>query len=82
MKCSIEVVNRIKRTEGQIKGILKMIEEERTCSDVTTQLKAIESSIRKAITLLSIENLANKVSDKHNVDIKEFEEEITLILNR
>lgn len=82
MKCSVNVINRIKRTQGQINGVLKMIDEGRGCDDLTVQLKAIESSIRKAITVLTVENLTNKVKEKHDIDIKDFEKEIDLILNR
>ncbi len=82
MKCNVNIINRIKRTQGQINGILKMIDEERNCSDITTQLKAIESSIRKAIVLLSIENLSNNIKEKYNIDLKEFEKELDLIINR
>ncbi len=82
MKCSLTVINRIKRAQGQFNGILNMIDENRGCDDLTTQLKAIESSIRKIIILLSVENLSNNVKEKYNIDIKEFEKEIDLILNR
>lgn len=82
MKCSVNVINRIKRTQGQINGVLNMIDEGRNCDDLTVQLKAIESSIRKAIVLLSIENLSNNVKEKYNIDIKEFEKELDLIINR
>lgn len=82
MKCSINVINRIKRTQGQIHGVLKMIEDEKNCDQLTVQLKAIENSIKKAITLLTIENLANNVKEKYNIDIKEFEKELNLILTR
>lgn len=82
MKCSVNVINRIKRTQGQINGVLKMIEKEKNCDELTVQLKAIENSIKKAITLLTIENLSNNIKEKYNIDIKEFEKELNLILTR
>ena len=33
------ILNRLKRTEGQIRGIQKMIEDEKECMDVITQLQ-------------------------------------------
>ncbi|MDZ4084221.1 MAG: metal-sensitive transcriptional regulator [Bdellovibrionales bacterium] len=37
---------RLAKVEGQIRGVIKMIEEERYCIDIITQLKAIASAIR------------------------------------
>lgn len=38
----------IKTARGQLDGILKMIEEDRYCIDISTQLSAAEAMIRKA----------------------------------
>ena len=35
----------IKRIEGQVKGIAKMIEEERYCIEILNQIKAVKNSI-------------------------------------
>lgn len=40
-------LKRLKRIEGQIRGISKMIEEERDCVDVLTQLRAVHAALRK-----------------------------------
>ena len=82
MVCSPEVINRVKRASGQLIGILKMIEENRDCNELTMQLKAAESSIRRAINLLAVNNLAVKVKESKSVDIFEFEEEIKILINR
>jgi len=82
MKCDIKIINRIKRTKGQINGVLNMIDEQRSCDDLTIQLKAIEKSINKTITLLTIENLKQKALEKYQVDLSELEDELNLILNR
>lgn len=39
---------RLKRAQGQIGGILRMIEEGRDCADVVTQLAAVSSAIDRA----------------------------------
>ncbi len=49
------VVLRLKRIEGQVKGVQKMIEEERPCPDVLTQLMAIRSGIEQ-VGLIVLEN--------------------------
>ncbi len=40
MKCDDKIKNRVKRTRGQIDGILKMMEDERECEEVLNQLSA------------------------------------------
>ncbi|GLB58733.1 metal-sensitive transcriptional regulator [Cytobacillus sp. NCCP-133] len=49
--------NRIKRAEGQLRGILKMMDEEKDCKSVITQLTASRSAIDKAIAVIVSSNL-------------------------
>jgi DNA-binding FrmR family transcriptional regulator len=42
------VVNRIKRAQGQLAGVLKMLEEGRDCTDIVTQLAAASRALDKA----------------------------------
>lgn len=41
-----EQVARLKKIEGQIRGIQRMIEEERYCIDILNQLQAIEAAVK------------------------------------
>ena len=43
-----DIINRLKRAEGHIKSIIKMLEENRGCLDVAQQLHAVEKSITNA----------------------------------
>ena len=51
-----QLTNRLNRIEGQIRGIKKMIEEDRYCNDVLIQLAAVESSVK---------SLSNQVLETH-----------------
>ena len=42
------VTNRLKRAQGQLAGVLRMLEEERDCADVVTQLAAVSRALDKA----------------------------------
>jgi len=44
----VEVVGRLKRVQGQIGGIIRMIEDGRDCSDVVTQLAAAARALDRA----------------------------------
>jgi len=59
VSCDKAILNRLKRTEGQLRGIQKMIEEEKECVDVITQLSAVRSSVDHIMGLIVAENLKN-----------------------
>ena len=42
------VLNRLRRAQGQISGVIKMIEEGRDCEDVVTQLAAVSKALDRA----------------------------------
>ncbi len=43
-----KVLNRLRRAEGQIAGVIRMIENGRDCKDVVTQLAAVSRALDKA----------------------------------
>lgn len=46
---------RLRRVEGQVRGIARMIEEDKYCIDVLTQISAVTSALRSvALNLLEI----------------------------
>ena len=38
--------NRLRRIEGQVRGLQKMVEEERYCADVLTQVASVQEALR------------------------------------
>ena len=42
------VINRIKRAQGQLGGVLRLLQEGRDCEDVVTQLAAVSRALDKA----------------------------------
>ena len=52
-----KVRNRVKRMEGQLRGILKMMDEGKNCKDVITQLSAVRSGVDRSIGLIVSQNL-------------------------
>lgn len=43
-----KVVNRLKRAQGQLTGVIRMLEEGRDCEDVVTQLAAVSKALDRA----------------------------------
>lgn len=42
------IVNRLRRAQGQLAGVLRMLDEDRDCADVVTQLAAVSRALDKA----------------------------------
>ncbi|EEG77640.1 metal-sensitive transcriptional regulator [Dethiobacter alkaliphilus] len=46
------IINRLNRIEGQIKGIRKMIEEENSCAEVMMQIAAVKAAVNRVGTVM------------------------------
>jgi DNA-binding FrmR family transcriptional regulator len=57
MEYNKEIINRLKRIEGQVRGSIRLIEEQDECKSVVTQLSAIRSAVDRAIALIVSKNL-------------------------
>ena len=42
-----KVINRLNRIEGQVRGIVRMVEDDRYCVDVLTQLQAVRAALTR-----------------------------------
>lgn len=61
MEYNDQMKNRVKRIEGQLRGILKMMEENKDCKDVITQLSAARTAIDRTIGVVVSSNLVECV---------------------
>ena len=52
-----QIINRLRRVEGQLRGIQKMIAEEKDCVNIVTQLSAVRSGIDRTMGIIVAENL-------------------------
>ncbi|WP_423217168.1 metal-sensitive transcriptional regulator [Streptococcus equinus] len=74
-----DILNRLKRAEGQLRGIQKMIDEEQECIDIVTQLTAVRSSINRTIGIV-IGNKINQVIEEPVQDPELQEEKLTKVI--
>jgi DNA-binding FrmR family transcriptional regulator len=63
MEYNSQVKNRIKRVEGQLRGILRMMEQGEDCKDVITQLSAAKTALDRSVGLIVSMNLIECVRD-------------------
>ena len=54
---------RMSRVEGQVRGIARMIDEDRYCIDILTQISAVTSALESVALSLLDDHLAHCVTD-------------------
>jgi CsoR family transcriptional regulator, copper-sensing transcriptional repressor len=82
---SLQVSN-LNRIEGQVKGIKRMIENQRYCVDILTQLKAAKAALHKveqAVLKTHIQGcVKNAVKAKDELEVQEKIDEIMNLLSK
>jgi len=58
-----EVQKRLRRVEGQVRGVTRMVDDDSYCIDVLTQISAIDKALRAVSLMLLGDHLEHCVSD-------------------
>ncbi|WP_100012564.1 metal-sensitive transcriptional regulator [Lentibacillus sediminis] len=66
MKYDEKIIHRMKRIEGQVKGVLKMMEEEKECKDVVSQLSAAKSALERTSAVIVSQNLEQRIRNEED----------------
>lgn len=66
-----DLITRLNRIEGQVRGVKAMVEEDRYCVDIVTQVSAIQAALNSFNKELLARHIKTCVSD----DIREGNEE-------
>lgn len=85
MRLDPKIINRAKRAEGQLSGVIRMMEDERECMDVVTQLSAVRSSIDRMIGIIVAENLMeciNNPDEDAETQERKIEQAMKLIMKK
>ncbi len=70
------VINRIRRAQGQLAGVLRMLEEGRECEDVVTQLAAVSKALDRAgfaIVATGLQRCLTEGDELDSLDVKKME---------
>ena len=57
------VTTRLKRIEGQVGGLLRMVEDDRYCVDVLTQINAVRAALHKVEEVILRDHVSHCVAD-------------------
>ena len=58
-----ELLARLRRAEGQVRGIQRMVDEDEYCIDILTQIAAANRALRKVAVSLLDDHIRHCVSD-------------------
>lgn len=79
-----EILARLKRIEGQIRGLQRMVEKGDSCPDIMTQVAAVTSAIKKVAAMVihaymeeCIEMSKKENGEKMGTNLKEFRKAIS-----
>ena len=80
-----KVIDRLSRIEGHIRGIKKMVEEERDCPDLLHQLGAVKAALNKTGELILEDHIESCMVDAVNNGtteeyVKELKEAISKLI--
>jgi DNA-binding FrmR family transcriptional regulator len=55
------VQNRLKRIEGQVRGLQRMVDEEKYCIDILTQINSVQAALEQVSLLLTEDHMRHCV---------------------
>jgi DNA-binding FrmR family transcriptional regulator len=79
-----EILVRLRRMEGQLKGIQKMVEEDKYCVDVLNQLSSIIAATQKVANIIMKDHIQGCVRDAltRNENSDEYVNELVSVVER
>jgi DNA-binding FrmR family transcriptional regulator len=72
-----QLLGRLRRVEGQIRGIQQMVETDRYCIDVLTQISAVTKALQGVAVGLLDDHLRHCVADAVSVGGREADQKLT-----
>lgn len=66
-----QLAKRLLRVEGQVRGVQRMVDEDRYCIDVLTQISAIQAALDKVALGLLDEHVRHCVVDAQTEELRE-----------
>ena len=71
-----KVINRLKRAQGQLAGVLRMLDEGRDCEDIVMQLSAVSRALDRAgfaIIATGMKQCLLEADGKETLDVQKLE---------
>ena len=73
-----EILDRLRKIEGQIRGLQRMVEEQRDCSDIIVQMLAIRSALEQVGMKLLDQQLYDCFPDSDEANLEPLKKSLRL----
>lgn len=73
---SHDVLNRLSKIEGHVRGIVKMVEQDKPCNEILLQISAIQAAISKVGEIVLTDHIEECIVSK--IEDKEIKKSIRL----
>ncbi len=83
MEAKSDIINRLKRIEGQVRGLQRLVEEQKDCSDIVIQLAATRKALDRVGFLILTHRMQECIEQKQQNGVdgeKALEEAMKLFL--
>jgi len=77
-----DIMIRLKRIEGQVKGLQRMLDEEKCCSDILVQVAAVKAAINKVGIMIFEEHSRTCLKDALETESDKALDDLIVLLNR
>ena len=77
-----DLMNRLKRIEGQVRGIQGMLENDAYCADVLTQVAAVNAALNSFSKVLLAEHVRTCVADNIRAGNDKVIDELAVLLQK
>ena len=77
-----EVLTRLRRIEGQVRGLQRMVEEDTYCIDILTQITAATNALKKTAVALLDDHIRHCVTDAAHGGDNDLVSEATAAIER
>jgi DNA-binding FrmR family transcriptional regulator len=77
-----QLLKRLRRIEGQVRGIEKMVDDDRYCIDVVTQISAVQAALDKVALGLLDDHARHCIIEGRQGDGAEMTEELMAAVGR
>ncbi|NLI40691.1 MAG: metal-sensitive transcriptional regulator [Caldisericales bacterium] len=67
------VIKRLSKIEGQVRGLVRMISEERSCDEIINQMQAVKAGINKVAAIILEKNVIDCLNLSENTNHVEVE---------
>jgi DNA-binding FrmR family transcriptional regulator len=83
MEYTDQMKHRVKRVEGQMRGILRMMDEEQDCKELVSQMNAARTALDRAVGLVvgsNLEQCVREQTENGENDEKVIQEAVNLLV--